>query len=288
MTMVKLRVPVSRQVVQKFKGLLDFYSQNGEHYVRRWPTYTARAQTPGEVMASCHLTAALNKYRCLTEYIRQGYSYRTSGMWWTRRDYFMVHYFGTVDPYSGQAWDHHPPQPSPCPGGGGHYWSLLFSNAIVGPPHHYDLNFWFDQPLQYFLHVRRAPVRFFTQSQIVRGVRCDMGRVGARAGQVEDVFQLSPVSNNKYRIVFHTNPGHPDFGRWYGYITALIPPTTHWALSLSPWFMWEVPQRDILPEEPAPGLTFMFDNIGLPPIAGIPILTTTNVPIGPCLNPSIF
>lgn len=288
MTMVKLRVPVSREVVQKFKGLLDFYSQNGQHYVRRWPTYTARQQNPGEVMASCHLTAALNKYRCLTEYIRQGYSYRTSGMWWTRRDYFMVHYFGTVDPYHDGAYGHHPPQPSPCPGGGGHYWSLLFSNAVTERPRHYTLSFWFDQPLRYILAVRRAPVRFFTQSQVVRGVDCEMGRVGARAGEIEDELVLHPETPNQHSYTFHTGAADLDVGRWYGFIYALIPPTMHRALSLTPWFMWEVPVNDPLRVEPAPAITFMFDDIGLPPMAGIPILPYTNVPIVPCLNPSIF
>lgn len=260
--MAKVDAPIDSGIIRRFKGVLDFYGLRGQVYVRSWPRSPTRVQAAGEVAAQCHLMAAMRAYWCTPSWIRDEYATLTSRMWWTRRDYFMKYYFGTIDPWNPLAWNHHPPQPSPCSGGNGHYWHLVYTNTYTHTRLRYNIDFWFDQPLRYTIHMTLEKPPYFTAIQLRSWERCELGRAGA----IHDVpvipYHLRQSSPNKYTWRIQAPFIQPEPVQAWAYITAVHPVTGHPSLSFTPWFSFAIPPRPYgWPTNALPGISFVENSL---------------------------
>lgn len=240
--MAVLDDPPTPDIIKRLKRRLDFYNVNGQWRVRRWPTFNPRTQNPLEILAQDHLGAALSVYRCTPEYMRDAYATLTSGMYWTRRDYFYKHWFGTIDPYDATAWGHHPPQPVDPSIGSDHYWALVGDSAHTFSRWYWQLRLYFTSDLYYKLHYTRTPPRNFTIQETRRGQICLMGRRIPSLWHDMSVLPISLLGDGRAYIQMSCFPGSPQIGRYWGYVTGEHLATHHPALSLSPWFHFEVPE----------------------------------------------
>lgn len=287
--MAKVTGIIDRNVIRRFKGKLDFYGRRGVTYVRSWPHQAPYPASTSQILAQCHYINAMDIYRCTPLWMRDQYASLTTGMWWSRRDYFYKLYFGTIDPWPPSAWDHHPPQPAPCPGGNGHYWALLWNNHHTVLTSATRLHFWFNQPLHYVLHWRREPPWYGTQVSIRSNIRCELGRVAAYAGVETQATVLTSFTGNHKYLQFSVGPPPYSGGWWFGYIEGFHPTTHHPALSKTPWFSWYIPmERPVSPGTNLPGISFIENYVTQQlPEYNAPRPPKTTFDLGPCLNPTI-
>lgn len=239
--MAKVTGRVSREVIQRFKGTLDFYILRGEQIVRRWPNRAVRVQGPLELRAHCNSLRALRTYVASQQSIKDEYGALVRGYGWSRRDYFYVHYFGTVARARLLAWNHHPPQPPECPGGNGHYFALLYTWADTRNTAFFNLYFRFDSVLRYRFHfVRHKPIM-----QLHGAERAGQLRDHGWSGLYEPLFfseaSLTNFGPPTYKISL-VGGDTENVGRWYGWISAQNPVTGHPSLSVTPMFTFDVPR----------------------------------------------
>lgn len=247
--MVVLSNPVSQAVVQRFKGKLDFYLVGQQWRVRKWPVNIRTTFSAGETLAQCHLVHATHLYTQTSDMLRLEYGCATDSGWWNRRDFFMKNYFGTIDPFPALAWDHHPPQPTPCPRGDFHYFALLRTWAEAEIGFHFRVFFLFDGPGDYrFWTIRTRPTMRTLPHIVWPDQHLAWSTTRAGAGFLD--VGTTPDGGNIYHRRFLALPG-ADTGPWWFFLSIRNPYGAHPGLSLTPMFKVDVPD---LSAPHAPGL----------------------------------
>lgn len=256
--MVKLSRPLLPNQVARMKGVLDYYVTKGVPIVRSWPSRIIRPQRPGERNAQCHMLQSLKVYRCSPGWWVDQMRARLQGYSWSRRDYMFSYYLNPPGYNNLPGQGHHPPQPTECPGGDGHYFALLDSWAVETGFFNKRLFWVFDRPLNFFLSFIRynpTPLDLLTTRQGIVHHQAAIVRPDELGLRRQRLFH---AGGTRYMMEFSQLGMSTDVGDWYAYISAEHPVTNHPAISLTPWFHFSIPFREGPPAyRPASGITLI-------------------------------
>jgi hypothetical protein len=99
--MAKLARLPEADIINGFKGVLDYYVFLGIPCVRKWPRYKPRTPTPQEAQNQSIFATAVDEWNNLSDYVRQGYITMASGSTLSGRDMFIKMYLNakSILPY---------------------------------------------------------------------------------------------------------------------------------------------------------------------------------------------
>lgn len=99
--MAKLATLPGVDIINGFKGVLDYYVFLGIPCVRKWPSYKPRTPTPYEALQQAVFADAVAEWNNITEFVRQGYISMASGSTLSGRDMFIKMYINgqSILPY---------------------------------------------------------------------------------------------------------------------------------------------------------------------------------------------
>lgn len=88
-------------IINGFKGVLDYYVYRGIPCVRRWPRYTPRTPTQAEASSQAAFSEAVAEWNNITPYVRSRYASMSSASTLSARDIFIKMYINgkSILPY---------------------------------------------------------------------------------------------------------------------------------------------------------------------------------------------
>ena len=93
--MAKLARLPEADIINGFKGVLDYYVWLGIPCVRKWPRYKPRTPNPQEALNQSIFKTAVDEWNLLSEYVRQGYITMAAGSTLSGRDMFIKMYLNS-------------------------------------------------------------------------------------------------------------------------------------------------------------------------------------------------
>lgn len=96
--MAKIKAAPELEVVDWYKGTLDFYDYMGLHVVRKWPHWPKRTPWPAEKAAQDRFAYITRAWSTLDPYLKSRYLFSARGTNYTARDLYTRLYLRGLAP----------------------------------------------------------------------------------------------------------------------------------------------------------------------------------------------
>lgn len=93
--MAKISEMPNQEIIDGFKGTLDYYYWMGIPCVRKWPTIPPYPRSPAEIATQTAFTWAASNWKNLTQPVQEAFNYMARNTPLTGKDIFIKSYLST-------------------------------------------------------------------------------------------------------------------------------------------------------------------------------------------------